>query len=102
MTSCACAMTSRGEVLQFEAFDEGDIIALRFITINSASSQARRDDLIISLRSGALPEQRRATGIDLALARNIVELMEGDLRIEPHQNLGLIIEALIPLSRTDS
>ncbi|MFC3050368.1 PAS-domain containing protein [Kordiimonas pumila] len=55
-----------------------------------------RDRLIETFEMGASPGGRRATGLDLSLARSIIKMHQGEIRLEPLDAEGLVLSCVLP------
>lgn len=71
------------------------------ITINisnpdSGLTTRERDRLVSTVKMGASPGGKLATGLDLALVRSIVKLHQGSIRLDPLDNEGLSLSCTLP------
>ncbi|WP_308910653.1 PAS domain-containing sensor histidine kinase [Pseudokordiimonas caeni] len=98
MISTLAGFTPHGGTLTVSAEDKDDKVLVTVVNPDCGLALDERETLVMTVAMGGAPRGRRATGLDLALVRRIVELHEGKVTLTAWGELG--VRLMVELPRT--
>ena len=101
MVSSILSFARYGGELEIELTGDDEQITVSFTNEESGLAPRERDRLISAVDMGASPGGRRATGLDLSLARSIIKLHGGTIALAPYKEEGLTLSCRLPRSEPD-
>ena len=96
MVSSMLNFARHGGKLSIELSGSGDLVTINISNPDSGLTERERDRLVTTVRMGASPGGKLATGLDLALVRSIVNLHHGSIRLDPLGEEGLSLSCDLP------
>lgn len=96
MVSSMLNFARYGSALSIELAGDDSGITITISNPDSGLTVRERDRLVSTVRMGASPGGRLATGLDLALVRSIVKLHHGSIKLDPLEDEGLALSCSMP------
>jgi len=101
MVSSMLTFARYGGELVIELVGDDDQITVSLTNEDSGLAPRERDRLISAVGMGASPGGRRATGLDLSLARSIINLHGGTISLAPYKEEGLTLSCSLPRTQPE-
>ena len=102
MVSSILSFARYGGELEIELTGSAEQITVSFTNEESGLAPRERDRLISAVDMGAPPGGRRATGLDLSLARSIISLHGGTIALAPYKEEGLTLSCSLPRTQPEN
>lgn len=102
MVSSMLSFARYGGELRLELLGSEDFVKVSITNEDSGLAPRERDRLISAVAMGASPGGRRATGLDLSLARSIVKLHGGTISLAPYREEGLTLSCSLPRKQPEN
>ncbi len=96
MVSSMLNFARYGAILSLELSGDDDAITVTILNPDSGLTARERDTLVSTVKMGASPGGRLATGLDLALVRSIIKLHNGSVWLDPLDEEGLSLNMSLP------
>jgi len=96
MVSSMLSFARSGGALVLDLNSDDQEVRITITNEDAGLAPRERDRLIGAVAMGASPGGRRATGLDLSLARSIVGMHRGSIALEPFEEEGLTLSCALP------
>jgi len=96
MVSSMLSFARYGGDLAIAIVGDNDQVTVSLTNDDCGLAPRERDRLITAVELGASPGGRRATGLDLSLARSIIDLHGGTISLVPYEEEGLTLSCCLP------
>lgn len=96
MVSSMLNFARYGAILSLELSGDDEAITVTILNPDSGLTARERDTLVSTVKMGASPGGRLATGLDLALVRSIIKLHNGNVWLDPLNEEGLSLSISLP------